>query len=148
MLDDRTRRAGERAAEARRRAFDQQEGSPSSARPLGVVPIVLLCILGAVVDGYAVLALSVGTAFDVVSLSLAAAAVVAAYALGTGREWAWIATWLSLALHLFLHLVSAPVVGTAYLALATAYGLALTYATGRRAVEVSDRGSGPTGSAH
>jgi len=147
MLDERTRRAGERAAKARRRAFDRSEGSPSSARPLGVVPILLLCIVGAVIDGYAVLALSLGAAFDAVSVSLAAAAVVAASALATERPWAWTVTWMYLALHLFLHLITGPMVGAVSLAVATIYGLALTYATGRRAVEVTERNASPSDTA-
>jgi hypothetical protein len=136
MMDERTKRAGERAANARRQAFDVGERTPTRARPLGVVPVLLLCLVGAVIDAYAVLAFAQDTGFDVVKLGLAAFAVTSAYALTAELSWAWTITWMYLALHVFVDLLTVDVVGPVGLAVATAYALALTYASARRATEV------------
>lgn len=147
MLDERTERAGERAATARKQAFESDDAARSGARPLGAIPILLLCIVGAVIDGYAVLALDFGPEFDLVSGGMVAFALVAAFALATEQSWTWTVTWMYLALHLFLDLITATMVGPVSLAVAVVYALALTYATGRRAVEATERGAGPTDSA-
>jgi|GEM_PF-1340829 hypothetical protein len=147
MLDERTRRASERAAAARQRAFDTEESTPTSARPLGVVPILLLCVVGAVIDGYAVIALELGPEVDVVNAGMVAFALVAAFALATEQSWTWTITWMYLALHVFVDIITATMIGPLGLALAVVYGLALTYATGRRAVEATERGASPSDSA-
>lgn len=136
MMDERTKRAGERAAEARRRAFAIGDSTPTRARPLGVVPVLLLGLVGAVIDGYAVLAFAEGTGFDAVKLGLAALAVTSAYALTAELSWAWTITWIYLALHVFVDLLTVDVVGPIGLAIATVYALALTYASARRVTEV------------
>jgi len=136
MMDERTKRAGERAANARRRAFAVGDATPTRARPLGVVPVLLLCLVGAVIDGYAVLALAAGIGFDLVNVGLAAFAITSAYALTAELSWAWTITWMYLALHVFVDLLTVDVVGPIGFAVATAYALALTYASARRATEV------------
>lgn len=136
MMDERTRRAGERAANARRQAFAVGDATPTRARPLGVVPILLLCLIGAVIDGYAVLAFAEGPGFDLVKLGLAALAISSAYALTAELSWAWTITWMYLALHVFVDLLTVDVVGPIGLAVAAVYALALTYASARRATEV------------
>jgi len=141
MLDERTRRASERAAAARQRAFDTEESTPTSARPLGVVPILLLCVVGAVI------ALELGPEVDVVNAGMVAFALVAAFALATEQSWTWTITWMYLALHVFVDIITATMIGPLGLALAVVYGLALTYATGRRAVEATERGASPSDSA-
>jgi hypothetical protein len=108
------------------------------ARPLGVVPVLLLCLVGAVIDGYAVLAFAEGTGFELVKLGLAGSAVASAYALIAELSWAWTITWTYLALHVFVDLLTVDVVGPVALAVAAVYALALTYATARRATEVID----------
>jgi hypothetical protein len=137
MMDDRTKRAGERAANARRQAFDIGDATPARARPLGVVPVLLLCLLGAVIDAYAVLAFAEGIGFDIVKLGLAAFAVASAYALIAELSWAWTITWMYLALHVFVDLLTVDVVGPVGFAVATVYALALTYASARRVTEAT-----------
>ncbi|WP_323677182.1 hypothetical protein [Halorubellus sp. PRR65] len=137
MMDERTRRAGERAAQARRRAFSEGNVTPSRARPLGVVPVLLLCLVGAVVDGYAVVAFAAGPGFAVVNLGLAASALVAAFALTTELSWAWTVTWMYLALHVFVDFLTVDVVGPVGFGIAAVYALALTYASARRIGEVA-----------
>lgn len=137
MMDDRTKRAGERAANARRQAFDIGDATPTRARPLGVVPVLLLCLVGAVIDGYAVLAFADGIGFDIVKLGLAAFAVASAYALTAELSWAWTITWMYLALHVFVDLLTVDVVGPVGFAVATVYALALTYASARRVSEAT-----------
>jgi hypothetical protein len=105
-------------------------------RPLGVVPILLLCLVGAVIDGYAVLAFAQGFGFDLVKFGLGAFAVASAYALTAELSWAWTITWMYLALHVFVDLLTVDVVGPIGMAVATVYALALTYASARRATEV------------
>ncbi|WP_227131398.1 hypothetical protein [Halorubellus salinus] len=143
MLDERTRRAGERAAQARRRAFSNDDVGRSRARPLGVVPVLLLCLVGAVVDGYAVVAFTgAGAGFASVNVGLAASALVAAFALTTEISWAWTVTWMYLALHVFVDFLTVDVVGPVGFGIAAVYALALTYATARRIGEVA--GGTPT----
>lgn len=137
MLDDRTRRAGERAANARRRAFANGTTPVERARPLGVVPVLLLCLVGAVVDGYGAFAVDAGANYHVLTAAMAAFGLVAAFALVTERAWAWTITWMYLALHVFVDLLTVSVVGPVSLVVGTTYALALTYATTRRAVEVA-----------
>lgn len=138
MMDERTQRAGERAAQARRRAFAEGEATPTGARPLGVVPVLLLCLVGAVVDGYAVVAFAdAGLGFAFVNVGLAVAALFSAYALTTELSWAWTVTWMYLALHVFVDFLTVDVVGPVGFAVAAVYALALTYATARRIGEVA-----------
>ncbi|NHN40848.1 hypothetical protein G9C85_04265 [Halorubellus sp. JP-L1] len=141
MMDERTRRAGERAAAARRRAFSVGDARPASASPIGLVPVLLLCLVGAVVDAYGVLAFDAGVAVEAASGGLAAFAVVAAFALAIGHSWAWTITWLYLAVHVFFDILAATFVGPIALAVAVVYALALTYATTRRVVEVAGQQS-------
>ena len=136
MMDERTKRAGERAANARRQAFAVGDATPTRARPLGVVPVLLLCLVGTVVDGYAVLAFAEGIGFDFVNVGLAAFAITSAYALTAELSWAWTITWMYLALHVFVDLLTVDVVGPIGFAVAIVYALALTYASARRAIEV------------
>ena len=143
MMDERTRRAGERAAAARRRAFEVGDSTPHGARPLGVVPVLLLCLIGAVIDGYGIFAFDLGLGFDAVAAGMTAFALVAAFALATERSWAWTVTWMYLALHVFFDVVAATYLGPVALAVAVVYALALTYATARRIGEVA--GGAPTG---
>ncbi|MFC6953044.1 hypothetical protein [Halorubellus litoreus] len=138
MMDERTRRAGERAAQARRRAFSNGDVARRRARPLGVVPVLLLCLVGAVVDGYAVVAFTTaGAGFAFVNVGLAASALVAAFALTTELSWAWTVTWMYLALHVFVDFLTVDVVGPVGFAIAAVYALALTYATARRIGEAA-----------
>jgi hypothetical protein len=138
MMDERTRRAGERAAQARRRAFSDGDVARRRARPLGVVPVLLLCLVGAVVDGYAVVAFTdAGVGFTAVNGGLAAFALVAAFALTTELSWAWTVTWMYLALHVFVDFLTVDVVGPVGFGIAAVYALALTYATARRIGEVA-----------
>jgi len=140
-MDERTRRAGERAAAARRRAFSVGEAQPTGARPLGLVPVLMLCLVGAVVDAYGVYALDAGMAFETVSVGMAAFAVLAAFTLATDHAWAWTLTWMYLALHVFFDVLATTYVGPVALAVAVVYALALTYATARRVVEVAGQAS-------
>jgi hypothetical protein len=138
MLDERTMRAGERAAAARRRAFTEPAPTATRSQPLGVVPVIVLCLVGVVLNGYAVVAFDLGLAFDVASAGLAVAALLAAFGLASEQRWAWTITWMYLALHVFLDLVTASILGPVAFAVAIVYALALLYASARRASEVAD----------
>lgn len=140
MLDERTMRAGERAAAARRRAFEADTAAPMQAQPLGVVPVIVLCVVGAVADTYTIVAFGFGMGYELTSLGLVGLALVAVYGLASDRSWAWTVTWMYLALHVFVDLITADLFGPVGFGAAIIYALALMYATTRRAEEVIERG--------